>query len=129
MNELFTWRTIGASSQTQALPTIIKKDWLLSCAKEETWNLFLTTRILPKKNSKIHKFIIKEIMDNIGFWKWETLKLSNLFGLQYVTINIKGWLNIYIPYLVYNQIWLNISRDKLSFFLHLPMDNCDLGCT
>jgi hypothetical protein len=48
-----------------------------------------------------NKFIIKEIMDNISFWKWERKKKSSqifVFGLQYVTINIKGWLNIYIPY-------------------------------
>lgn len=34
-------------------------------------------------------------MDNINFWKWER-NLKNcqifVFGLQYVTINIKGWL-------------------------------------
>jgi len=60
-------------------------------------------------------------MDNISFWKWERNKENSeifVFGLQYVTINIKGWLNMYIPYLVYNQIWLNIS-----------MDNCDLVYT
>jgi len=56
-------------------------------------------------------------------------KITNFLYLvsQSIAINIKGWLKIFISYLIYSQIWLNLPRDRGPLFLHLPMDDSKLS--
>jgi hypothetical protein len=48
--------------------------------------------------------------------KSEKKTIICVFGFHFVAINIKGWLNICIPYLGYSQIWLYLLGYGHHFF-------------
>jgi hypothetical protein len=78
-----------------------------------------------KENMKIFTILFHH-SQKWGGKKKESKNFQNfIFGFQCVTINIEGWLKIYISYLVYSQIWLNhLPRDDdHQLFLHLHADD------
>ncbi len=68
------------------------------------------------------------ILEVFNCQKWETnlWKSPDVLGFQAVA-KIDGWLQNYISYLIYGQIWLNFLSDRLSLFLHLCMDDSHLA--
>jgi hypothetical protein len=70
-------------------------------------NLFLLLIFFLINNETIFQFSIT---------KSEKKTIICIFGFQFVAINIKGWLNICIPYLGYSQIWLYLLGYGHHFF-------------
>ncbi len=58
------------------------------------------------------------------------IKISKFLYLIFNVLscmNVEGWLKICILHFVYNQIWLNFSKNDCHFFVHLFIDDCHFG--
>lgn len=107
-------------------PSYLHRSLTMSLQTSTLWTalfFFFAGDILPKCEIQNFKNWKK------WFWRleWEKEKENSPDSYMWFVYHIEGWLKMCTWFLIYSQIWLDLSRDDCHFLLHLPTNDCHIS--